>query len=57
MLKLIGEIFKILAGAGLGYALFAIGGLSIGLGVQMTSWLLVVLGIAMVLYGFLLVGL
>ncbi|WP_411840214.1 hypothetical protein [Paracoccus sp. ME4] len=57
MLNRLATIVRVLAGAGLGYALFAFGGLAIGLGVQMGAWPLAVLGVVMVLAGFWLVGL
>ncbi|SMG56025.1 MULTISPECIES: hypothetical protein [Paracoccus] len=57
MFRRIAAILRVLAEAGLGYALFALGGLAIGVGVQMGWWLLAVLGIAVVLAGFWLIGL
>lgn len=57
MFRRIAAILRVLAEAGLGYALFALGGLAIGLGVQMGWWPLAVLGIVMVLAGFWLIGL
>lgn len=57
MLRRIRSIAKLMAEIGLGYALFAVGGLAIGLGVQMDLWPLAVLGIVMVLGGFLIIGL
>lgn len=57
MFRHIAAVMRVLAEAGLGYAFFVLGGLAIGLGVQMDWWPLAVLGIVMVLAGFWLIGL
>ena len=57
MLRSIVKAIRVLAEVGIGYALFAFGGLAIGLGVQMDWWPLAVLGIVMVLASFWMIGL
>lgn len=57
MKSALSAIVQVVGKAGLGYALFAFGGLAIGLGMEMGWWPVAILGIAMVLSGFWLVGL
>lgn len=57
ILKRLAAGMRILIEAGLGYALFTFGGLAIGVGVQMSIWPIVVIGILMVLAGFWIIGL